>query len=229
MRLRGVTTLVVVCLALAALLAMPSLAFADDSYPVSNFEGQIVHIDSGPMYHTTGIAQTFTAVQGTLDSAEFDMAESGPSKNFGPVGSLSVSVYPCTETGEITGPALATSESRTVASLNTIAHQLTAFTFASPPALASGQTYLLALEGTPDVAWAEVSIDGTDPTHAGVCLTYDVWAEGWVGQDYDLIFYVHQTPGAGPAATPAPASSVWSVLLLMGLVAAVTAPHVRPH
>lgn len=111
-------------LSLAIILMLPSFAVANDSYPMENMDAR-VFIEQLSPYHTSGVAQTFTATGGSLESAELGLAITLAGKSSPPAsGSLVVNIYPCDEAGGITGSSVATSNSRAVSTMNLATHRL---------------------------------------------------------------------------------------------------------
>lgn len=191
--------------------AAPAIA---DSYPEVNFDS------ATPLFFgsSTQAGQSFTAVDGTLDSAKFFLRRTGS-----PTGNAYAVLYAITGTygtnSVPTGPPLAVS-SPVVAGTLPAVFGLVTFAFDNTVTLNSGTKYVIAVKyddagssGSNSVAVAEDS----SPAHPGNGSVYFT-SMGWLVSTYDRIFYVYETPPAPlRVVSTVPAASAWSLALLAAL------------
>jgi len=205
----GRMTLVVALL--AAALLVPAIAAASpvvaDSNPSPGATG------SGSGWGITPnrpqAAQTFTAIAGTLDSADFYLEKLG-----NPTGSMYAVVYAMTGTygsdSVPTGPPLATSAAVNASTIRS--YVPIPFHFDNTLSLAEGTHYAVALryDGTDPNNWVSFRLD-TARHHPGNPSLYQ-GSKWWPSSMYDAYFAVYENPPA--PVVPTPASSEWSLALL---------------
>jgi hypothetical protein len=219
-----------VCVAALVALLLPTAALAApvlaDSFPVSNFVAgtDVEYIDGA----NPASGQSFTAIAGTVDSASFYL------KNAGSTDSVWAEVYNITGTPGSTaipaGVPIASSAHINASTISGSSFNLVPFAFNNSVTLTSGSKYAVVVRR--DGSSGTIRI-GTSPlgTHTAVGNNMS-WAVpgGWMPTtQYDMIFYVYQTPPAPVVSTPA--SSPWSLALAavaaLGLMVAVPAVRRR--
>jgi hypothetical protein len=207
-------------------LLLPAIAAAApvlaDSYSESNFSGAGVadmYAGSWPK-----IGQSFTAIDGTLDSCKFLCYRYGS-----PTGTVYARLY--AQSGVFgtssvpTGGPLAQA-TRDVSSIGSGGMQLETFTFDNTVGLTAGEKYVVTIEyvGGDASNMLRVGVDIASVTHAGNPSFYAPPWTPYPGEE--LPFYVYETPP--PPITSTPASSGWSLALLFAcLLVVLTASRKR--
>lgn len=165
--------------------------------------------------------QSFTAIDGTLDSVAFHLTKQGV-----PTGNAYAVLYSHSGTygtSSVPGSQLATSAPVDVSTIGPTG--LVTFTFNNSISLAAGTKYFISFvhpSGVPP-NYIGLGMDNSAPTHSGN-LTFQSLNVWFPQVGFDAVFYIYETPPA-PAAVPissVPASSAWSLGLLasLGLAAA---------
>jgi MYXO-CTERM domain-containing protein len=216
MRKLGLLALVA---AIALALVLPAAAFAGTpfiaaSYPESNYSpGVELYVSGGQG------AQSFTAQDGTLDSAKFYLYrdDSATGNAYAELHEISGTFG---DDSVPTGSALAVSAPVDVATINTGSPDspnpgLVTFNFDNTVQLAAGHHYAIVFKylETSGSVYVQGNFGGT----GNISFT-DAYSN-WVPYPGSLIFYVYEAPPVAP--TPTPASSVWSLTLLAVLGFAV--------
>ena len=159
-----------------------------DSYSEANQDS--FNYVSGYVSWLQGVGQSFTAVVGTLDSAQFYLR-----KNNSPTGNAVAKIYNYTgtpgSTAKPTGAALATSDTFDVSTLTT-SFQLIEFLFSGAERIGLSVTnYIVTIEYTGGDATNLIVVgrDDSSSTHAGN-FSY-IQTPNWTATTGDLIFYVY--------------------------------------
>jgi len=176
-----------------------------------------------------GLGQSFTAIDGTLDSVQFRLTKWG-----NPTGTLRAFVYSHSGlfgNASVPGTLLATSAPVDISTLTAVipADQLVTFAFDNTVALDAGTNYVVTVErsGFADADNGLAAVSTNDvPGHPGNGCTRQTGI-GWMqNTSYDMVFSVFETP---PAVVSTPAASPWSLAIVaaLGLGAVVVIRRVR--
>lgn len=141
--------------------------------------------------------QSFTAIDGVLNSVKFDIQRVGS-----PSGNLIANIYAHTgtygtNTGKPTGSPIATSDPIDVTTISTSEHLETlTFSGGNKITLVGGTYYCVVLERSGGSAWNGsnyiwIGCDNTSPTHSGTTVYYtSSWGAYGAGV-VDTCFYVY--------------------------------------
>jgi hypothetical protein len=202
--------LLLVVLVTAFGLVMPATASAGsavvaDSYSETHFTTETDY-GSGSSF-----GQSFTAIDGTVDSAKFYLKQNG-----GLTGDLVAHIYAHSGTFGTSsvpiGAPLATSAPVDAATLGT-SYSLVTFVFDNTVSLAGGQAYVLVLDAvnsTGSYTWVRLERSGI-PGHPGN-LSSNMGGGGWNAYAiFDIPFYVYETPTPVGETTPPEVTDVTAV------------------
>jgi hypothetical protein len=178
------------------------MATLADSYSESNQNVVLSLIN--PDWALTKAGQSFTAIDGVIDSCKFYLKKSGS-----PTGNAVAKIYNITGTYGVdakpTGAALATSNNFNVANLTTtLALATFNFSGANRITLVSGLYYVISVEySNGDLSnYVQTGYDNSSPTHSGNYCSYD--GSWWGGSGNDVCFHLYEEVSESGYSSPFP-------------------------